>query len=171
MTKDINIRLIACNDFDLIEASFKAQGWNKSATQFEEYFKQQQENQRVVFLAFFAGNFSGYGTVKWVSDYLPFKQMNVPEISDLNVLKKYQGLGIGRALIEMAEQVIFENHKISGIGVGLLPDYGAAQRLYFKLGYKPDGFGITYQNQRCQYGSNVIIDDDLVLWMTKSLKN
>ena len=33
---------------------------------------------------------------------------------------------------------------IVGIGVGLYPDYGSAQRLYIKRGYLPDGHGATY---------------------------
>lgn len=56
-----------------------------------------------------------------------------------------------------------------GIGVGLYADYGAAQRLYPKLGYRPDGRGITYREHPVAPGSSVPVDDDLVLWMTRRL--
>ena len=36
--------------------------------------------------------------------------------------------------------------RVIGIGVGLTPDYAAAQHLYPKLGYVPDGLG-THQTQ------------------------
>ena len=56
-----------------------------------------------------------------------------------------------------------------GIGVGLSRDYGAAQRLYIKRGYVPDGRGVTYNYLPVMAGSKVLVDDDLVLWFTKKL--
>jgi ribosomal protein S18 acetylase RimI-like enzyme len=163
----IQIRPLSANDAEPISSAFKLQGWNKSEQRFQLYFRQQQNGERVVLLAFIENKFCGYVTIKWLSDYPTFREGKIPEISDLNVLKKYQRAGIGRSLMAAAENVIFEKGAISGLGVGLLSDYGAAQRLYNKLGYKPDGLGITYQNVRCEYGSKVEVDDDLVLWMTK----
>lgn len=56
-----------------------------------------------------------------------------------------------------------------GIGVGLTPDYGNAQRLYVKCGYIPDGNGVTYQYQSVKWGVKYKVDDDLVLWFIKEL--
>ncbi len=168
MKQEIKIRSLLENDPGLIEAAFKSQGWNKPAQQYQEYFKQQNNSERIVFLAFMNEEFCGYVTVKWVSDYAAFQEKNIPEISDLNVLKKYQKAGIGKILMKQAEQAIFEKREMAGIGVGLLSDYGAAQRLYNRLGYQPDGLGVTYQNERCEYGTKVNVDDDLVLWMIKA---
>jgi hypothetical protein len=39
-----------------------------------------------------------------------------------------------------------EEHTQIGIEVGLYLDYEAAQKLYFQLGYVPDGQGITQAN-------------------------
>ena len=58
---------------------------------------------------------------------------------------------------------------IVGIGVGLYADYGAAQKLYASRGYKPDGHGVTYSHKAVAPGTSVLLDDDLVLWMRKSL--
>jgi hypothetical protein len=56
-----------------------------------------------------------------------------------------------------------------GIGVGLYPGYGPAQRLYPKLGYRPDGHGVAYAERTVAPMEMVRLDDDLVLWMTKPL--
>ncbi|MGA8164836.1 MAG: hypothetical protein WB791_07425 [Waddliaceae bacterium] len=78
--------------------------------------------------------------------------------------------GIGKALIshieDLAKSMTF--HRI-GIGVGLYCDYGAAQTLYCKLGYIPDGKGVTYKNTPIKPGENYPADDDLILWFTKML--
>ena len=49
------------------------------------------------------------------------------------------------------------------------PDYGAAQRLYVKRGYVPDGRGLWQGSHYVTYGDNVTVDDDLVLMFTKQL--
>ena len=56
-----------------------------------------------------------------------------------------------------------------GIGVGMGADYGAAQRLYVRLGYVPDGRGVTYAALPVKRGDRVVVDDDLVLYLTKRL--
>src|SRR5580700_10370596 len=55
------------------------------------------------------------------------------------------------------------------IGVGLYRDYGPAQKLYFQLGYAPDGNGITYRGQPTIPGQTYTLDDDLILWLVKIL--
>jgi hypothetical protein len=54
--------------------------------------------------------------------------------------------------------------------VGLLAGYGAAQVLYIKRGYIPDRRGIIYQNRQLNYGDQVMVDDDLVLYFTRNVK-
>ena len=56
-----------------------------------------------------------------------------------------------------------------GLGVGLTADYGSAQRLYIQLGYMPDGYGVHHKNRAVNYGDTVMVDDDLVLYLTKRL--
>ena len=57
-----------------------------------------------------------------------------------------------------------------GIGIGLHPGYNAAQRLYGKRGYIPDGRGITYRDRFLKEGEHIVLDDDLVLHLTKRLR-
>jgi hypothetical protein len=60
-------------------------------------------------------------------------------------------------------------HPVMGIGVGLYADYGAAQRLYVRLGYRPDGRGVWYGAQPAVPGQPYRLDDDLVLFLEKAL--
>jgi GNAT superfamily N-acetyltransferase len=122
-----------------------------------------------VLVAFVDQQFAGYVTVRWHSDYPAFRAADIPEIQDFNVLPVYRRQGIGTRLLDDAERIIARRSPVAGIGVGLYADYGAAQRLYVRRGYVPDGRGI-FVNERCvQPGEQVIVDDDLVLYFTKTL--
>ena len=85
------------------------------------------------------------------------------------MLPAFRRRGIGSALLDAAESVAAERSRVVGIGVGLDPDYGPAQRLYVRRGYVPDGRGITWRNSTVSYRDQVLVDDDLVLWLTRSL--
>ncbi len=52
----------------------------------------------------------------------------------------------------------------------LLADYGNAQRLYFQLGYIPDGQGLHHRYKAVSYNESVTADDDLVIYLTKEIK-
>jgi len=123
-----------------------------------------------VLVARSGGTFAGYLTVAWTSGYLPFREANIPEISDFSVLPPFRRRGIGGRLMEAAEATIAERSPVAGIGVGLFFDYGAAQRLYIKRGYIPDGRGIIWKNQPVAPGATVIADDELALFFTKMLR-
>ncbi|MEZ4847287.1 MAG: GNAT family N-acetyltransferase [Bacteroidia bacterium] len=64
-----------------------------------------EEGSRDIIIAELNGEFAGYLTIKWESNYIPFKEKAIPEIVDFNVLKKFQRKGIGTALMDEAEQV------------------------------------------------------------------
>ncbi len=118
--------------------------------------------------------FAGYITLKWQSGYPSFKEQNIPEIMDLNVLPDFRKVGIGSLLLDIEEKEAATRSKIIGIGVGLYAGedggYGSAQRLYVKHGYIPDGKGVTYNYEPTIPGNSCALDDDLVLWLTKNLK-
>jgi GNAT superfamily N-acetyltransferase len=163
------IRDLVLADCPVISAAFEGQGWKKPVSQYERYFREKDEGMRDVLVAFSAGEFAGYTTINYQSGYASFSEQGVPEISDLNVLEKYQRRGLATLLIQEAERRILPRSPVAGIGVGLFANYGPAQRLYCKLGYAPDGKGVTSKGLRAQYGDAVSVDDELVLWMTKRL--
>ena len=80
------------------------------------------------------------------------------------------GISLTKAMIPaIAEKKALETHDTVGLGVGLYADYGQALKLYIKHGYQPNGHGVTYHYKPVAPGSNVCLDDDLVLWFTKNL--
>ena len=46
---------------------------------------------------------------------------------------------------------------------------GPAQRIYVKRGYIPDGSGVWYQNKVLDQYAPCVNDDDLLLFLSKSL--
>lgn len=164
------LRRLHAGDIPEIAAAFAALGWNKPASQYENYLAQQEAGKRDVIVAFYDGAFAGYLNVVWESGYPPFRQSDIPEIVDFNVLPHLRRRGIGSRLMDEAERVAATRSAIVGIGVGMDPDYGAAQRLYVQRGYIPDGRGLSYQDHLVVYDEPVRVDDSLVLHFTKRLR-
>jgi GNAT superfamily N-acetyltransferase len=169
MNESILIRRLKSSDCRTIVEAFRRQGWNKPVEQYQNYLNQQDEGLREVLIAESENEFAGYLTVLRHSKYPPFGEKYIPEINDFNVLIKFRNRGIGTALMEAAESLVAEKTRIIGIGVGLTPDYGAAQRLYVKRGYIPDGRGISQNGKILKYGDKITVDDNLTLWFIKEL--
>jgi GNAT superfamily N-acetyltransferase len=165
----IAIRDMNATDAEPMSAAFSAQGWHKSVTQFTTYWQESAAGKRTVLLAHATGDFAGYLTIVWESDYPPFHAQGIPEIVDFNVLIKYQRRGVGTTLMDEAERRIAQRSDKAGIGVGLLPDYGKAQILYVRRGYVPDGRGLFAHGRWPQHGDTLQIDDNVALYFTKKL--
>ena len=142
MTIDITIRQMMADDIDRIAHAFTKLG--KERAQYKRYFNEQERGDRLVLVALYREEIVGYATVVWYSGYEPFLQEGTPEIVDLNVITEHQRRGIGTALIHTAEHIAVQHSMtIIGISVEQSPIYAKANRLYLKLGYIPDGRGIT----------------------------
>ncbi len=165
----LSISPLQSSDIAEMVAAFDALGWNKPAAQYERYVEEQASGARVVPVARWDGAFAGYVTVLWQSVYPPFAEAGIPEVNDFNVLPHLRRRRIGSALMDEAERLILERSPTIGIGVGLHHDYGAAQRLYVLRGYVPDARGITAHGRRVNWGDEAKIDDDLVLWLTRTV--
>jgi len=166
----IYIREMNESDPTLIEEAFRLQSWNKPASQYEGYLQESHEGKRVNLVAEYKGEFGGYVTIVWDSGYPPFREGGIPEIVDFNVLIKFRRLGIGTVLMDEAENRIAARSAVAGLGVCLHSDYGAAQVLYAKRGYVPDGRGLYWKGRYLKYGDQVTVDDDLVIYLIKRLK-
>ena len=164
------IRLLERKNIPEIAHTFQELGWNKPASQYERYLAQQELGVRNVYVAFVEEQFAGYVTICWESSYRPFFVQSIPEIVDFNVLPNFRRMGIGTQLMDKAESEIARVSSIAGIGVGMTSDYGAAQRLYILRGYIPDGLGLHWRDHHVHYHEDVIVDDELALYLTKELK-
>ncbi len=163
------LREIRETDCERISEAFRKQGWDKPVSQFEKYFEYQLKGDRDVIIAELDTEFVGYLTIKWQSDYLFFQKKGISEIVDFNILKKYQRLGIGTKLMDEAEARIKKVSNLAGIGFGVYKDYGAAQILYIKRGYIPDGNGLVKNSVPLKYGDVITIDHSIVFCLTKKL--
>jgi GNAT superfamily N-acetyltransferase len=167
MDRKTALRLLEERDIPVIYSSFEKAGWYRTPLLLENYLFEQEKGNRTVIVAYLKAEFAGYVTIKWKSDYPPFAEKGIPEIVDLNCLPAFQHRGIGTALMDKAEELIYRRSPIAGIGVGLFSDYGPAQRMYVLRGYVPDALGIAYKGQHVIRGQQVIVDDDLILYFTK----
>jgi GNAT superfamily N-acetyltransferase len=164
------IRDMLESDSPIIAEAFAAQGWDKPVSLYVGYWQAHVAGRRDVLVAERGGEFAGYITVVWESDYPPFREKRIPEIADFNVLIRHRRMGVGTALMDAAEQRIALRSPVIGLGVGLYPDYGAAQVLYVRRGYVPDGRGLFTGGRHPQPGEQVRLDDDLVLHLTRRLR-
>lgn len=166
---NLTLRLLDAQAIQPIAAAFAELGWDKPASQYEKYLSEQEAGDRVVLVALLNGEFAGYVTIVWRSHYPAFALEKIPEIVDFNVLPQFRRQGIGAKLMDEAEQRVAAVSSVVGIGVGMTADYGAAQRMYARRGYIPDGRGLFSRGQPVQYGQSVTVDDDLALYFTKKL--
>ena len=173
ISNKITVRPLQFGDITNIIQAFTNIGWDKPHSLFITYFKEVQQNHRLVWIAVANDFFAGYITLKWQSEYKSFYENNIPEIIDLNVLPNMRKQGIGSKLMDYAERAAAVKGVIVGIGVGLYTDhdggYGSAQKMYIKRGFIPDGLGLTYNSEYVKYGEKYPIDDNLILWLTKKL--
>jgi len=166
----IVIRMLRHADAVLFAQAFRQQGWNKPESQFYAYLDQMIQGMRQVFVADYEGRPIGYVCLLPKASHGPFSKMSIPYLSDFNVLVAFQHQGIGSMLMDAAEQAAFDAGATDiCLGVGLHPGYGAAQRMYIKRGYVPDGSGIWYQNKLLPLKAPCFNDDDLVIYMRKEL--
>ncbi len=168
---NLAIRPLRASDAVQIAAAFAEVGWSKPVGLYERYLAEHEDGLRHVLVATVADEVAGYVTLNWQPTYAPFRTSSIPEVQDLNVLPHLQRKGIGSALLDAVESHARKRADTVGISVGLASDYAAAQRLYIRRGYLPDGRGLVWKNRRVLFGEEVIVDDDLVLCLTKVLRS
>jgi ribosomal protein S18 acetylase RimI-like enzyme len=153
------------NDISDLYELYEAIG-KKDAGYFETLF----EKKCVLLIARHEKKAVGFGILNFEPKYSLYQKLNIPEIQDLNVIPDMRRQGIGTALIAAFEEVaVDQGVEHIGISVGMTKDYGPAQRLYSKLGYIPDGNGITYDREPIDVNRSYPVDDDLCLMMVKEL--
>lgn len=167
---EIVIRTMTPEDAPVITEEEIAQGWHASVEKYEMRLKDQAEGRAVSLVAVYQGNVAGYINVYFEVTTGAFARKGYPEIVDFGVLEKYRNRGIGSRLMDTAEEIAAKYAKIVCLGVGVACGYGSAQRMYVKRGYIPDGSGVWYRDEVCPQYTDCCNDDDLVLYLSKELR-
>ncbi len=163
------IRNMIKSDIESLSYGFMNQGWPGREEILARYFLEQESGEREVLVAEVEGAVAGYITILPSAKHGPFAEV-YPELSDFNVFEPFRNQGVGNQLLEEAEKrVKLVSIKVS-LGVGLHSGYGAAQRLYIKRGYIPDGTGVWYRNQPLEMNATSQNNDDLVLYLSKGFE-
>ena len=169
MKTTCSIRKMQESDIKNLSRGFISQGWPSREEILTRYFKEQESGEREVLVAEVEGAVAGYITILPSAKHGPFAEV-YPELSDFNVFEPFRNQGVGNQLLEEAEKrVKLVSIKVS-LGVGLHSGYGAAQRLYIKRGYIPDGSGVWYRNQPLEMNATIQNNDDLVLYLSKKFE-
>lgn len=166
----IDIRLAGEGDLPMLSTIGAVLQPVKTESYFRRCLQEQAEGKRQVFIARLHGSDAGFGILNWHPQYSLYRRLGIPEIQDLNVEPDLHQNGVATALIRYCEEVARKDGaEHAGISVGLHAGFGAAQRLYVKLGYVPDGYGATYDRQSVTPGEMRPVDDNLCLMMVKEL--
>jgi GNAT superfamily N-acetyltransferase len=167
---NIEIRDLQNGDREKLALVEGGNGWNAAPELWAAYAAEHTQGRRLVVIAWEEEQPLGYGTLVWSPGYPSFCAASIPEINNLGVDVRVRRHGVATALVRHFEDVARRAGRSAiGLGVGLYADYGPAQQLYFQLGYRPDGKGITYADQPVPPGELVRLDDGLVLWLLKTL--
>lgn len=165
----IMIRSMEIEDVKVIYDTYMSYGWHPVLETYEKYYKEQEENIRKVFIAEYEGEVAGLCTLVLDPQEGPWANMGYPEIVDLTVFFHVHNKGIGNKLLDVVEQEAAKIADTVYLAVGVHSGYGAAQRIYVKRGYVPDGSGVWYQGKQLEQYAPCCNDDDLLLFMSKKM--
>ena len=164
------IRHASDSDLGILQEIAQAMKAHHEPGYFERCLAEQKDGRRTLFLADDGARGLGYAQVNWQPNYLPFRRLQIPELVDLNVIPDARRQGLGEKLVESCEEAARGRGCAEmGISVGVHAGFGAAQRLYARLGYVPDGAGVTYDDAPVTPGDMRAVDDLLTLKLVRKL--
>lgn len=167
----IHVRNLRICDPEIFAREEVRQGWSDAAPEkLENRLRDNVTGKAVSLAADYDGEPAGYVSVYPYCMWGAFGGKGYAEIVDFNVLEKFRRKGVGTVLLDIAEKIAAEYSDTVYLGVGLHSGYGAAQRLYVKRGYVPDGSGVWYGDKVCTPYSACVNDDDLILYLSKKLR-
>ena len=112
----------------------------------------------------------GYVAIIWKSGYAGFKSRGIPLVHQISVGEPWWRRGVATLLMDAAEQRAADRAlRRWAITVGLFDEYGPAQRMYGRRGYIPDGRGARQGQRPLSEGTQVRLDHDVIIWLTKEL--
>lgn len=167
---DIVVRDMEPADAEGFAAAEREQGWQATPDKFLLRLAHRQEGRALPLVAELQGERAGYLSVYAQPGAGPYAGKPWPEVVDFAVLERFRGRGVGSRLMDVAEMVAAQTSDVICIGVGLHSGYGAAQRMYVRRGYVPDGSGVWYRDRVHEQYAPCVNDDDLILHLAKRLR-
>lgn len=167
----IKIRSMVPEDAKILFDTYLSYGWHPSIETYENYYRDQEEKNRLVFIAEYEGRVSGQCTLALHPTEGPWRNQGYPYIEDLTVFFDVHNKGIGSKLMDAAENEASKFSKMVYLAVGVHSGYGPAQRMYVKRGYNFDGSGVWYKGKPLDPYDPCVNDDELLLYMSKELCN
>lgn len=164
---EISVHVLDEATLSELAGAYRGSVWSPDEAYFRGLLALQEKGARDVMVGWVGDEIAGHVTIKWQSDYPHFAQAGIPEINDLRVLERFRRQGVATRLVDEAERRIFRRAPAVGIGFGLYSDYGAAQKMYVRRGYIPDGHGLYCGTRPVLPGTDVRVDNDLVLYLVK----
>ena len=164
------IHTLTRDDIPRLKVIADAMRHMKDAEYYARNFDFVEEGSRIALLATYEGQDAGYCFLNWDPKYAFFRKMDIPEIQDLSIIPEFRRLGIATEMIMLCENFARQKKRTHiGLGVSVGDRFGPAQILYTKLGYFPDGNGVTYDRGHVAMGSMKPVDDQLCMMMLKAL--
>jgi ribosomal protein S18 acetylase RimI-like enzyme len=168
--QNIDIRPLVPADIDSLVQLFPLDQREKLRTQWNAYYTQQTDGHRYTCIITKNGRVVGYGSLLAESEYTLFEQNDVLEICDIWIAPAERKQGLATLLITYFESIAQDEEAAhTGMSIGLTADWSAAHNLCIRLGYLPDGNGMTYKGIPVVKGTQYPVDDALRLWFVKDL--
>ena len=165
--EEITIRSIEQSDAEIFYTTYLSYGWHPQLETYENYYREQTQGRRLVFIAEYRGAVAGICTLVLHPTDGPWGGQKYPEIQDLCVFFHIHRKGIGSRLLDAAEAEAAKRADMVYLAVGVHSGYGPAQRMYVKRGYNFDGSGVWYKGKQLAQYAPCVNDDALLLFMSK----
>ena len=161
---DIILREMESTDEVLLDKHFG----DTSRSSYTSYYEQALSGKSLIVIAQYDNQMAGYAKLDWQSDYEDLEEDEIPEIKELYVKEPFRNHGIASRLMDYLETKAQEKSEYCAVGVGLAEAYEAAQHLFAKRGYQPDGKGVFYIEPELIH-DELEVDDNQALMMIKKL--
>jgi GNAT superfamily N-acetyltransferase len=166
----LSIAPLTAGDIPALAGADGGDLWQRDEDWWRRCLEEQSRGERTAAIARDGEAIRGYAQLVWKAAYGGFRAARTPEIRDLTVAERFRRQGVGTQIVVHLGRTAFgAGCRQIGTGVGLSEGYGAAQRLFVKLGFMPDGRGLTAANLPVFPGDSVTADDTLLLWLVRDL--
>ena len=161
------VRAMCESDAAAFDYEYTLSGEVKSGETFNTLYARQRLKKANVYVAEFEGKLLGYIVVSYETTV---KGEVLVHIEDLFVLPLFRKCGVGKSILDYAEREIMRRYDKAHASIGIGSKFGAAQRLFVKNGYIPDGMGARFNGRVLPDGAQATNIRSLCLKYTKELK-